>query len=72
MPDLEAVQTAKRALVRSLHGDPRVNGVGIGGRRPDYVIRVNIVDPDDRPELLREIDGIPIEVVIVGRIVAQA
>jgi len=37
-----------------------------------YVIRVNLVDLEDRPDLPREVGGIPVETVFAGNIVAQA
>ncbi|NML53268.1 hypothetical protein HHL19_05965 [Streptomyces sp. R302] len=71
MADLKAVQAAKRTLAHRLAADSRVNGVGIGGNRTRYVIRVNLVDGDDRPDLPSEVDGVPVEAVIVGRMEVQ-
>lgn len=72
MADLEVVQAAKRALAKSLRDDERVNGVGIAGRQPHYVIRVNIVDAAHRPDLPHEVQGIPVEVVVIGQVASQA
>ncbi|MEW1914190.1 hypothetical protein AB0442_38215 [Kitasatospora sp. NPDC085895] len=68
MVTIEAARAAKRALAQMLADDPRVNGVGIGGTKSAYVVKVQLVSDDDRPDLPQEIDGVPVQTVAVGRI----
>jgi hypothetical protein len=72
MANLEAAQAASRALACRLGDDRRVNGVGIAGSRPNFAVRVNLVDGADRPDLPDEIEGVPVEVKVVGQIVLLA
>ncbi len=69
MVDLEAARAASLALTCRLSGDRRVNGVGITGTQSSFAVRVNLVDDTDRPDLPDEIDGVPVEVEVVGPIV---
>ena len=64
--DLKVAERAKQQLAHRFSRDPRVNGVGIGGSESHYVIRVNLVDADNRPSLPREVNGVPVEGVVVG------
>jgi len=68
MADLDTVRAAKTALTEQLAHDNRVNGIGITGSNGDYGIKVNIVDAADAPELPTEIDGVPVKVVVIGRV----
>ncbi|MER6315183.1 hypothetical protein ABT237_15600 [Streptomyces sp. NPDC001581] len=71
MADLETARAAKRALAARLANDRRVNGVGIGGSGSNYTLKVNIVSADDHPNLPHDIDGVPIEIAVVGNIQAH-
>jgi hypothetical protein len=72
MADLDAARAAKLVLSRALASDRRVSAVGIGGTRDHYVVRVHIVSDSQRPDLPTEVEGVPVEAVVVGRIAAQA
>ncbi|MGW3649270.1 hypothetical protein [Streptomyces sp. NPDC000878] len=71
MADLETARVAKKVLAARLANDRRVNGVGIGGSGGNYKIKVNLVSKDDRPDLPLDIDGVPIEIAVVGKIYRQ-
>lgn len=66
-----AARAAKDRLRDQLAGDDRVNGIGITRWRHRYAVRVSVVDAGAVPDLPEEVDGIPVRVVVVGRIVAQ-
>ncbi|WP_299034828.1 hypothetical protein [uncultured Pseudokineococcus sp.] len=66
----DAARAAKTRLASSLAGDRRVNGVGVVRRAQAYAVRVNVVADDDRPELPAEVDGVPVQVDVVGAITA--
>lgn len=63
MNELRAAKKAARAAFEHIEG---VEGVGIG----DDVIRAYIRSPGVRKTLPVEIEGIPVECVVVGEIVA--
>lgn len=62
----------KQRLRDQLRDDDRVVGVGIGIIGGDIVVRVNVVDADDVPDLPGQIDGVPLYVHAVGRVRPQA
>ncbi|WP_406406320.1 hypothetical protein [Streptomyces sp. NBC_01643] len=68
MATLEAARAAKRTLAQRLADDPRVNGVGLGGTRDAYVLMVQLVSADEEPDLPPDVDGVPVESVVVGQI----
>lgn len=68
MATLGAARAAKRALAQRFAHDPRVNGVGLGGTGGAYVVMVQLVSADEGPELPQEVDGVPVESIIVGQI----
>jgi len=72
-PDVsrDAARAAKSRLASHLAGDQRVNGVGVVRRAQAYVVRVNVVADDDRPDLPAEVDGVPVQVDVVGPITAS-
>ncbi|MFF8394750.1 hypothetical protein [Streptomyces sp. NPDC016172] len=72
MPDLEAAKAAQRVLVDWLLHDPRVSAVGISGPEHHYVLKVNVVDSKDQPDLPRNVQGVPVTVEVTGRAGAQS
>ncbi|MEV6213032.1 hypothetical protein [Kitasatospora sp. NPDC051914] len=68
MVTIEAARAARDVLAQVLAGDPRVNGVGIGGTKNAYVVKIQVVSGGDLPDLPAEIDGVPVQVVVVGRV----
>lgn len=71
MVDLETVRAAKAVLDERFAHDPRVNGVGIGRGDAGPVIRVHLTSASDRPEIEPEINGVPIQQIVIGRVTAQ-
>ncbi|MEJ5915484.1 hypothetical protein [Pseudokineococcus sp. 1T1Z-3] len=69
-PSREAARAAKDRLAPSLADDPRVNGVGVVRWRSAYAVRVSVVTQEDLPEVPAEVDGVPVRVAAVGRVVA--
>lgn len=63
-------RAAKNVLRARFGGDPRINGFGITGHRDHYAVRVNVADADAAAELPDEVDGVQVEIVVVGRISA--
>lgn len=71
MNTLEEVRTAKSELAGILLNHPGVNGVGIGTTN-GYVIRVNLVEGAKHPTLPLTYNGVTVESVVIGKVVAQA
>jgi len=71
MANIDEARAAKRVLAQQLAHDRRVNGVGIGGTRASYVVKVQLVSETDSPDLPSEVNGVPVETVIVGTITSQ-
>lgn len=71
MNTLEEVRAAKSELAGLLRNHPGVNGVGIGVTN-GHTIRVNLVEGAKHPTLPSTYNGVPVESVIIGKIVAQA
>lgn len=70
---LDDVRAAKRKAKRSLANIDVVNGIGIGKRDGEYVVKVAVsCEPHPDLDLPKEIDGVPIVVKVVGRIRKQS
>lgn len=67
---LEQARAAKDVLAEQLREHPAVNGIGVAREGADaHVVRVNLSEPADGvPE---EVEGVPVRVRVVGRIVAR-
>jgi hypothetical protein len=61
-------RAAKNVLRAQYRDDARINGVGITGHHDRYAVRVNVVDAAAAADVPDEVDGVPVEVVVVGRI----
>ncbi len=69
---LEAARAAKQKALTALEGRAEVNGVGITRVGAGYGIKVNLAAAPPRGTALpEEVDGVPVLVEIVGRIVKQ-
>lgn len=66
----DAARAAKSVLASRLSGDTRVNGIGITRQEASYAVKVNVLAEDDAPEVPAEVDGVPVQVVVVGRVTA--
>lgn len=66
---LEQARAAKAALVPRLRDVGAVNGIGVAREGDGHVVRVNLSEPvEGVPE---EVNGVPVRVRVVGRIVAR-
>ena len=68
----DAARAVKAHVQQLVSGDPRVNGIGLTRSSGDWAVKVNVVDGDDLPELPSAVDGVPVQVAVVGRISARA
>ncbi len=69
---LEAARAAKQKALTALEGWAKVNGVGITRVGAGYGIKVNLAAaPPPGADLPEEVDGVPMVVEVVGRIVKQ-
>ena len=65
--DLTTARAAKRHLAARLKGQPNINGVGVAPAPGGWTLKVNLVDPDPRPQVPRIVDGVDVLVEVVGR-----
>jgi hypothetical protein len=70
MADLQQARAAKNHLRLVLSGHPGVQGIGVRRLTDGYCLRVNLVRHDD-DELPASIDGVPVEVRVVGPLRTQ-
>ena len=69
MDALERARAAKEKAKRLLADVPEVNGVGLGMRGGEYVVKVNVTrPPTDAEAIPRDLDGVPVVVDVVGDI----
>lgn len=69
---LEAARAAKQKALTALEGRAEINGVGITRVGTGYGIKVNLsVAPPASSPLPQEVDGVPVVVEVVGRILKQ-
>jgi len=70
--DLERARAAKRRLRELLPGSLQVNGIGITQVGEDYAVKLNLAAaPADDVDLPRAVDGVPVIVEVVGKIVKR-
>lgn len=65
-------RAAKNRLRARYRDDARVNGIGIAGQRDRYTVRVNVIDEETADDLPDEVDGVPVDKVVVGRLTASS
>lgn len=71
-PELEAARAARRKALRLVEKLAPVCGAGIAREGGAYVVKLNLeTQPDRTLELPAEIDGVRIEIQVVGKIRAQ-
>ena len=70
---LARARRVKDDLGTRVGGDPRVRGVGIAPGGDGFVVRVLLADPGAAADLglPAEVDGVAVDVVVVGEIRAQ-
>jgi hypothetical protein len=71
MADISAARAAKERLRSELAQRPHIRGVGVGLGPDGYCVRVNVAADADRVGLPRSVDGVPVDVRVVGRVSAQ-
>lgn len=68
MATLDEARAAKREAARRLARLARVNGIGVERQGRGYGLRVNLAEDVESGLIPREVDGVPLRVVVVGRI----
>ena len=70
MATIEKARAAKPALRAALADVDGVNGVGLAqrGDDSDWVLRVNVVSLSARKDVPPAIDGVPVDVQVVGEV----
>ena len=72
MADLEKARAAKRKLRQLVAESVEIRGIGITKQDGEYAVKLNLSEaPSDPSVIPGEVDGVPIVVVIVGRITKQ-
>jgi hypothetical protein len=48
--------------------DPRVQGIGITKRDGEFALKLNLLELQETDEFPSDVDGVPLDVEVVGRI----
>jgi hypothetical protein len=74
MTDRTELRAAKTHLTHLLQRNSEVNGIGLGRVGTRWVLRVNLRSdgPDARRGIPLEVDGVPVDVHVVGSVKATA
>lgn len=65
---LEKVRTAQRKAQTRLAGVREVNGIGITRVGSGFGLKVNLSSPTSRERVPEQIEGVPVQVEVVGTI----
>jgi hypothetical protein len=65
---IDRVRAVKSGLKQNLGKSVDVVGIGVTRRQGHYVLKVNIGKMPKNRELPSEVDGVPVEFEVVGRI----
>ncbi len=68
--EIDAARAAKSGLERRLAGEPLVNGLGLARAQGGWAVKVNLVRAAPELDLPAEIDGVEVQVEVVGPIEA--
>jgi len=69
---IERARAAKTDILSRLADLPQVNGVGLTRTDQGFAVKVNLSEPLENDEAIpHEVNGVPVIVDIVGRIVAR-
>lgn len=71
MADLNEARTAKSHLRTVLSGHGGVRGIGVQPDGDGYTLRVNVEHPADRTGVPDRVDGVPVDVRVIGAIRAS-
>lgn len=66
MADLDEARTAKSHLRTALAGRRGVRGIGLQPDGDGYLLRVNVEHPADGAGVPTRVDGVPVELRVVG------
>ncbi len=70
MAELSKARAAKARLRSDLAGHDGVRGVGISRDADGYHLRVNLQRESDRDHVPGQVDGVPVDVRVTGRLQA--
>lgn len=70
MADLEQARAAKIRLRADLTNHHGIRGIGLARLDHGYAVRVNVDSASD-DDLPRAVDGVPVQVTVVGQITPQ-
>jgi hypothetical protein len=65
---LAGVKVAKAALTRELHDTSGVVGIGIGRRKDQLVLKVNVRSAEDACQVPASIQGVTVVTEVVGEV----
>lgn len=68
MATIDQARAAKERARTLLAGEPRVNGVGIAPAGDGFCLRVDLVEEVGPAAIPAEIDGVPVETAVTGRV----
>jgi predicted nicotinamide N-methyase len=66
--DRAAARAAKSVLAAQLATVPGVVGIGLARRSADYVVKVDLADPDVAQRVPGNVDGVPVVTEVVGAV----
>jgi hypothetical protein len=64
-------RAAQRHLALILSDWPQVNGIGITRKGDGFGLKLNLTEGSPRAEVPAEVDGVPVQVEVVGRAFAH-
>lgn len=68
MATLAEARDAKRKAAKRLTRVPQVNGIGVERVEQGYGLKVNLVEAVETGTIPEAVDGVPLRVVVAGRI----
>jgi hypothetical protein len=66
--DRAAARAAKSVLAAQLAAVPGVVGIGLARRSADYVVKVDLADPDVARRVPEDVDGVRVVTEVVGAV----
>lgn len=71
MADLQQARAAKAHLRTTLARTRGVRGIGLSRREDGYALRVNLERTTADGEIPHQVDGVPVEIKVVGALAAR-
>jgi hypothetical protein len=72
MATLEEARSAKRKAAQRLARVPQVNGIGVVRLRGGWGLKVNLAEAVDAGTIPETVEGVPLQVAVVGPIRRRA